>query len=163
MVVYSLQSPTSRLATKLPPSLQPLGQLASNFWWSWLPQGVAIFHDIDAQTWEQCHHNPVQFLATLAEEKLTYLAAQPIYLQRLKSIAALFEHYMQSTHSDWAKQIAPQITPKQPVAYFSVEFGLHQTLQIYAGGLGILAGDYLKSASDLGLPVVGVGLLYRQG
>lgn len=162
-MVELLQSLASRLTTKLPSNLDSLGQLALNFWWSWTPEGVAIFRDIDVSAWEQCQHNPIQFLSTLSEEKLAQLATQPAYLERLRSAAAKFDSYMQSSHSTWAKQTAPEITPQQPVAYFSVEFGLHQTLHIYAGGLGILAGDHLKSASDLGLPMVGVGLLYRQG
>lgn len=162
-MAYTLQSPASSLATKLPSNLSSLSQLALNFWWSWIPEGIAIFRDIDASAWEQCQHNPVQFLSSVSSEKLAQLASQLTYIQRLESVAAKFNSYMQSPHSAWAKQTAPDITPQRPVAYFSVEFGLHQTLQIYAGGLGILAGDHLKSASDLGLPIVAIGLLYRQG
>ncbi len=162
-MAYSLKSQASHFATKLPSNLSSLSQLALNFWWSWIPEAIAIFHDIDAIAWEQCQHNPVQFLLSVSEEKLAQLASQPTYVQRLESVAAKFDSYMQSPHSTWAKQIAPNITPEQPVAYFSLEFGLHQTLHIYAGGLGILAGDHLKSASDLGLPTVAIGLLYRQG
>ena len=151
----------NELRTKLPTCLHPLIEIADNFWWSWMPDGSSIFRDLDSQHWENCNHNPIKFLATLSERQLMENGTDPSYLQRLYSLSDRFKHYL--AQSPLTAEVAPQITIERPVAYFCIEFGLHQCLANYAGGLGILAGDYLKTASDLGLPMVGVGLLYRQG
>lgn len=105
---------------------------------------------------------PWPVLESASSDRLTQLAEDPFYLKRLELLTAQFDAYM-ATSDTWARRVAPHITPEHPVAYFCAEFGLHESLPIYSGGLGILAGDHLKSASDLGLPMVGVGLLYRQG
>ena len=152
----------NELRTKLPTCLHPLIEIADNFWWSWMPEGSSIFRDLDSQHWENCNHNPIKFLATLSERQLLENGTDPSYLQRLHSLSDRFKHYLAQS-PPLTTEVAPQITPERPVAYFCIEFGLHQCLANYAGGLGILAGDYLKTASDLGLPMVGVGLLYRQG
>jgi starch phosphorylase len=162
MTSQSPLSPAIDLQAKLPPPLHPLIDLAFNFWWSWSADGASIFRDLDAQKWEQCHQNPVEFLATLSDKRLTQFATDRTYLRRVEARRAQLENYLQQPNT-WAAEAAPQITPEHPIAYFCVEFGLHQSLQIYAGGLGVLAGDHLKTASDLGLPTIGVGLLYRHG
>ncbi|MGV2829593.1 alpha-glucan family phosphorylase [Myxosarcina sp. GI1(2024)] len=150
------------LRAKLPDRLHPLIKIAYNFWWSWDGVGVSIFRELNSQHWENCNHNPVEFLATLLERQLLETAADPSFLQRLHDLSDRLENYLQQRPTR-IEEVAREITPDRPIAYFCIEFGLHQCLATYAGGLGILAADYLKSASDLGLPTVGVGLLYRRG
>lgn len=154
-------SSAAQLQAKLPRPLHSLAELAYNFWWSWSFERLSIFRTIDAEKWEQFHHNPLKILKKVLYERLVQLALDPQYLQRVKTLTAQFEQYIQQKDT-WATQTASEIGV-EPVAYFSIEYGLHQSLPLYAGGLGILAADHLKSASDLGLPLVGVGLLYRQG
>jgi starch phosphorylase len=146
-----------RLRAKLPYPLHPLADLALNFWWSWTPEQLSIFRSIDPERWEQYHHNPVKLLASLPEERIAQLATDPHYIKRIKVLADQFQQYMQATDT-WASREASQFNAEQPVAYFSIEYGLNLCLPTYSGGLGILAADRLKSASDLGLPLVGVGI-----
>jgi len=142
----------------LPASLLPLETLAWNYWWSWGPDGISIFRDLDPEIWEDCEHNPRQLLARTSSYRLAEAATDPVYLERVQRISQIFEAYMASD-----ERRIPEITPEHPVAYFCAEFGIHNSLPLYSGGLGILAGDHLKSASDLNLPLVAVGLLYRYG
>jgi len=153
---------TDRLRAKLPTNLKRLADLATNYWWSWLADQVSLFEMINPDEWEQCEHNPVALLENVSSNRLSQLAIDPFYVKRLNSVVEQFDRYMADTNT-WASKVAPQISKENPVAYFCAEFGLHESLPIYSGGLGILAGDHLKSASDLGVPMVGVGLLYRQG
>jgi glycogen phosphorylase len=155
-------TPTARLEQKLPPPLKRLADLAQNYWWSWTSERLSLFRDVDPDEWKRCHHNPVAVLASASQDRLAQLAIDPVYIKRVQSLAQQFDRYLAETDT-WAARVAPQITPQSPVAYFCAEFGVHESLPIYSGGLGILAGDHLKSASDLGLPMVGIGLLYRQG
>ena len=142
----------------LPAPLIPLEQLAWNYWWSWASDGTSIFRDLDPETWEDCEHNPRQLLARTSAYRLAEAATDPVYLERVHRIGQNFDEYMAS------KIVAnSSITADHPVAYFCAEFGIHNSLPLYSGGLGILAGDHLKSASDLNLPLVAVGLLYRYG
>lgn len=150
------------LQARLPYPLHCLADLAFNFWWSWSPEQVSIFRSLSPELWEQYHHNPVKLLTSISEERLAQLATDPHYLKRIEAVFSQFKRYMQTTDT-WARREAPQFSVKQPVAYFSIEYGFGLCLPTYSGGLGILAADHLKTASDLGLPVVGVGLLYRQG
>jgi glycogen phosphorylase len=150
------------LSAKLPKSLKRLADLAYNYWWCWVADQVALFEVINPDEWSRCGHNPVALLETASYERLTQLSIDPHYLRRLTSVVERFDHYM-AAQNTWASRVAPQISTDHPVAYFCAEFGLHESLPVYSGGLGILAGDHLKSASDLGVPMVGVGLLYRQG
>ena len=137
--------------------LLPLERLAWNYWWSWAPDGAALFRDLDPELWEECEHNPRQLLARVSSYRRAEAATDPVYLERVDRIARSFDAYMA------AKPVASSITAEHPVAYFCAEFGVHTSLPLYSGGLGILAGDHLKSASDLNLPLVAVGLLYRYG
>ncbi len=139
-------------------SLLPLEALAWNYWWSWAPDGAAIFRDLDPELWQDCEHNPRQLLARISPYRRAEAASDPVYLQRVQRLAQSFDTYMKA---DRVSRDA--ITPEHPVAYFCAEFGIHNSLPLYSGGLGILAGDHLKSASDLNLPLVAVGLLYRYG
>jgi starch phosphorylase len=146
---------------RLPAPLAPLERLAWNYWWSWAADGAGIFRDLDPEIWQECEHNPKQLLAKTSAYRLAEAATDPVYLERVRRVDQSFESYMASG-SGWS--IADlKITAEHPVAYFCAEFGVHNSLPLYSGGLGILAGDHLKSASDLRLPLVAVGLLYRYG
>src|SRR5688572_10652436 len=138
--------------------LLPLEPLAWNYWWSWAPDGAAIFRDLDPELWAECENNPRQLLARISPYRLAEASSDPVYLERVQRLAQNFETYMKADRVS-----TPAITPEHPVAYFCAEFGIHNSLPLYSGGLGILAGDHLKSASDLNLPLVAVGLLYRYG
>lgn len=146
---------------KLPAPLVPLERLAWNYWWSWAADGAGIFRDLDPEIWEECEQNPRQLLAKTSAYRLAEAATDPVYLERVRRIDQNFQSYMASG-TGWTITDL-KITPERPVAYFCAEFGVHNSLPLYSGGLGILAGDHLKSASDLRLPLVAVGLLYRYG
>ncbi|OUL26055.1 alpha-glucan family phosphorylase [Nostoc sp. 106C] len=151
-----------RLSEKLPFPLKRLADLAYNYWWSWSGDRIALFQTIDPQEWERCGHNPVAILESTSYERLTQLAEDPFYLKQVSALAREFDQYLLQQNT-WVSRVAPQLSKEHPVAYFCAEFGIHESLPVYSGGLGILAGDHLKSSSDLGVPMVGVGLLYRQG
>jgi len=163
-------TPAQKLSEKLPWTLKRLADLAYNYWWSWTTDRVSLFQNIDPQEWERCAHNPVAILEAASYERLTQLAEDPFYIKQISALAAEFDQYM-AQQNTWVSRVAPQLSPdangkdlvQRPIAYFCAEFGIHESLPVYSGGLGILAGDHLKSASDLGVPLVGVGLLYRQG
>jgi starch phosphorylase len=146
---------------RLPAPLAALERLAWNYWWSWAPDGAEIFRDLEPETWEACEYNPRQLLAKTSEYRLAEAATDPVYLERVRRIDEKFQSYMKAGIG-WSIPDL-KITPEHPVAYFCAEFGVHNSLPLYSGGLGILAGDHLKSASDLRLPLVAVGLLYRYG
>ncbi|MFY9821183.1 MAG: alpha-glucan family phosphorylase [Thermoanaerobaculia bacterium] len=138
-----------------------LRELAQNLWWSWQPDTRAIFRNLDPALWRTVHHNPVALLQRMDSEEVTR-RVQDLELQaRIDQAHRLLQQYLQGGES-WGVTHAGPILAR-PVAYFSAEFGLHQSLPIYSGGLGVLAGDHLKSMSDLGARAVGIGLLYRQG
>ncbi|HEX8852531.1 MAG TPA: alpha-glucan family phosphorylase, partial [Pyrinomonadaceae bacterium] len=146
----------------LPLPLRPLEELAWNYWWSWATDGAAVFCDLDPAVWEECEHNPRRLLAETSEFRLMQMATDPVYIERVRQRAESFERYMADARP-WTPKGAKGPTPEQPVAYFCAEYGIHNSLPLYSGGLGMLAGDHLKSASDLGLPLVAIGLLYRYG
>lgn len=152
-----------RLPT-LPEALAPLGALAFNLWWSWDAEATALFGGLDPMGWERVRHNPVALLQDLGVDRLTSLSEDAAFVAQVRSIHARFEAYLNETNT-WAQEQAPTLAPGGVggVAYLSMEFGLHESIRIYSGGLGVLAGDHVRSASDLGLELVGVGLLYRQG
>jgi starch phosphorylase len=158
-----LQQPTGTHRRELPPTLQPLEALAWNYWWSWAPDGAELFRDLDPGIWEQCERNPLALLAQISDLRLSQIAADPAFADRIVRLFERFSAYKSDTRI-WSKlQIGPRISLQNPVAYFCAEFGIHSSLPLYSGGLGILAGDHLKSASDLNLPLVAVGLFYRFG
>jgi starch phosphorylase len=151
---------TFTVVPALPEPLSRLRELAYNLWWNWNPDGFDLFRRLDVDLWEQVEHNPVRLLSTISQARLEQAAKDRAYLAQLDRVMdGLYVYMSQRTWFDENQKEATGGT----IAYFSMEFGLHESLPIYAGGLGILAGDHLKSASDLGLPLVGVGLLYRQG
>ena len=147
----------------LPERISGLGPLAENLWWSWHPDAESLYRVLDPLLFEFLEENPVLLLRRVAPERLTQAAADPTYLARYDAVMAHFGDLLTADPaSTWVGQHQPELIDR-PVAYFSAEFGVHPTLPIYSGGLGVLAGDHAKSASDLGLPLVGVSLLYRQG
>ncbi|MFM2163352.1 MAG: hypothetical protein RLZZ383_2864 [Pseudomonadota bacterium] len=142
----------------LPPALAPLAHLARNLWGSWTPEAVALWRDADALRWDRHRQNPLAMLQDVEPSRWAELAADAAYVARVHAVSAAFERYL--AEGGWQ---ATRGVPPTPVAYFSMEFGLHTSLRIYSGGLGVLAGDHLKSASDLGIPLTAVGLFYHQG
>ena len=138
-----------------------LQELASNLWWSWQPETTAIFREIDPQLWTEVAHNPVQLLKEYTPDKLEQRARELVLHSRVNTAYRHWKQYMES-HDTWGSTHSG-ILGHRPAAYFSAEFGIHESLPIYSGGLGVLAGDHLKSASDLGIPLVGVGLFYGEG
>ncbi|MBU2595983.1 MAG: alpha-glucan family phosphorylase [Planctomycetes bacterium] len=144
----------------LPETLKGLRAIAHNMFWSWNPEFVELFRQIDPEKWEQCGHNPVKLLGTVNQSRFNDLATMQGFIYQLKQAEEKLNHYLTSPgwfDGTWTKEKKPVI------AYFSLEFGIHEALPIYSGGLGILAGDHLKSASDLNIPLVGVGLMYQKG
>ncbi len=144
----------------LPESLMELDVLARNLVWAWSPQFVELFKRIDPALWAACGHNPVKLLGTVSQSRLEALSQNESFLNELRRASEALEEYLQAP--TWFEKVCDD-NPDAVIAYFSAEFGLHECLPIYAGGLGILAGDHLKSASDLGIPIVGVGLMYQKG
>jgi glycogen phosphorylase len=147
----------------LPETIAALARLSQNYWWSWNADGASVFRDLDRKLWDECEQNPRRLLRAVSQNSLMRMATDPVYIARVRRLAEGFDAYMNPSAPTWAAAHARAITHERPVAYFCAEFGVHQSLPLYSGGLGILAGDHLKSASDLGLPLVAVGLLYHHG
>lgn len=145
----------------LPPRISRLNELAYNLWWSWNPEACQLYRAIDPELWEYVYHNPVKFLRWADARQLERAASDETFRSRYRKVMATFDAYIESDHT-WFRRTYPDLS-EHTVAYFSAEFGLHESLPIYSGGLGILSGDHCKAASDLGLPFVGVGFLYPQG
>jgi starch phosphorylase len=144
----------------LPPRLEPLRRIAFNLWWSWDADAIALFRRLDRELWSRCGQNPVHMLGLIAQEHLERRQEDDGFVAHMERVAQALDDYMAETtwYDRWHGH-----EKSMKVAYFSAEYGVAESLPIYSGGLGVLAGDHLKSASDLGLPLVGVGLLYRQG
>ena len=145
----------------LPERLHPLWNLAHNLWWSWHPKARHLFRELDIPLWRKTHYNPVAILRQIDPARLEEVAADASFLRQLDDVIMRFENDLNGSRSEWTDRFG--ITPDRPVAYFCAEFGLHSSVPIYSGGLGVLAGDHCKEASDLRLPFVGVGLLYQKG
>ena len=138
---------------QIPPKLSALEELSKNLWWCWNEEAIGLFRSIDPELWERCERNPIAMLDKIHYQRYRELENDSNFVARLHEVHALFTAYM----ADKKKMKRPNI------AYFSMEYGLHTSLKIYSGGLGILAGDYLKEASDKGTAITAVGLLYRYG
>lgn len=178
-------SHTFRVVPSLPEKLERLRELAYNLWWCWNHEAIDLFHRLDRDLWETSGHNPVLMLGTIRQERLQQAAEDDGFMAHFERVLREFDRYMkgkatwyQKTYGEGdgsrpaarpspqgkaKREPRPPFQPGQCIAYFSAEFGVTESLSIYAGGLGVLAGDHLKAASDLGLPLVGVGLLYQQG
>lgn len=146
---------------QLPKRIEKLGEIANNLWWSWNTDFLRLFKKIDIDLWETSHKNPVKFLRLVAQEKLEEITKDTSFLKEYDKIVENFENYINSKNTWFSKKYTNN--EENLIAYFSAEYGLDQILPIYSGGLGILSGDHLKSASDLGIPLVAVGLLYKNG
>ncbi|HLU38732.1 MAG TPA: alpha-glucan family phosphorylase, partial [Planctomycetota bacterium] len=146
------------VAATLPEELRGLQRLSRNLWWSWNRDAENVFADLSPLAWRNCGRNPVAFLQRLYPEDLQAKARDEEYLARLRAVTARLDEYLA------APPPPPEgLSTQRPVAYFCAEYGVHESLPIYSGGLGVLAGDHLKSASDLGIPLIAVGLFYRMG
>jgi glycogen phosphorylase len=145
----------------LPRRIQRLSDLAYNLWWTWNPESQRLFSRIDKVLWEQTYHNPVKFLRQVERARLNAVMNNRYYLDLYDRTFRAFDLYMEAPET-WFSRTHPELVNRL-IAYFSMEFGLHETLPIYAGGLGVLSGDHAKEASDLGLPFVAVGFFYTEG
>lgn len=145
----------------LPRRIKRLGELAFNLWWVWNPEAQRLFKEIDELLWEATYHNPVSFLRDADRSRLNAMTNDRYFLDRYDRVLREFDRYMNEKDT-WFSRTHPDLRDEL-LAYFSFEFGLHESLMVYAGGLGILAGDHLKESSDLGIPLVGVGFVYTYG
>ena len=145
----------------LPERINRLGELAYNLWWAWNPAASRLISELDRPLWDALNHNPIAFLHSIDHEILEKAAQDSYYLDEYDLAMQKFDEYMKAEET-WCKRECPA-SVNGKVAYFSFEFGLHESMPFYAGGLGILSGDHLKEASDMGLPLVGVGFIYHQG
>jgi starch phosphorylase len=145
----------------LPEPIRRLEELAHDLWWSWTPEASNVFRHLDYRLWRLTAHNPVRMLKMLTPEALDSMVNNPAWLAIYnRAIAKLDE--LRETRNTWCERHSPELRGTS-IAYFSAEFALHQSLPIYAGGLGVLAGDHCKEASDLGIPLIGIGFMYPQG
>ena len=146
---------------QLPKRIEKLSEISNNLWWSWNTDFLKLLKTIDRDLWESCKKNPVKFLRLVSQEKLEEATQNEEFLRHYDDVTAEFEDYMKSKNT-WFSNKFPA-NKNDLIAYFSAEYGLDETIPIYSGGLGVLSGDHLKSASDLGIPLVGIGLLYKNG
>ncbi|GJM39951.1 MAG: alpha-1,4 glucan phosphorylase [Ardenticatenaceae bacterium] len=150
-----------QLNDKIPEKIGRLSELAYNLWWSWTPEARGLFRRLDYPLWRKTLHNPVEMLQEISLSRLQEAANDSTFIRKYNKVMMLFDETMKNKGS-WFHETYPELSDKT-IAYFSFEFGLHNSLPIYSGGLGILSGDHAKEASDLGLPFVGVGFMYPQG
>ena len=146
---------------QLPDRVHRLGELAHDLWWSWTPDGRNVFRRLDYPLWRLTSHNPVRMLTLVASDTLARAIANPEWLDNYDRVLARLDA-ARTAHNTWYERECQDLG-NGSIAYFSAEFALHQSLPIYAGGLGVLAGDHCKEASDLGVPLIGVGFMYPQG
>ena len=146
---------------QLPKRIEKISEISNNLWWSWNTEFLRLFQEIDRDLWEQSNKNPVKFLKHVSQDRLEKAAKDLLFLRDYDKVVDNYEAYMSSKNT-WFANRYPE-NKNDLIAYFSAEYGLDQTIPIYSGGLGILSGDHLKSASDLGIPLVAVGLLYKDG
>ncbi|MEI7772668.1 MAG: alpha-glucan family phosphorylase, partial [Chloroflexales bacterium] len=149
------------LFTPIPERIARLRDLAYNLWWVWHPEAQDLYREIDPDLWELVYHNPVDFLRDVRQRKLEDAAVSTAYQQKFDAVLKSLDAYM-GAKKTWFSKHFPDAKGAQ-IAYFSAEFGIHESLPIYSGGLGILSGDHVKEASDMALPFVAVGFIYPQG
>ena len=137
-------------------------ELARNLWWSWHPEVVNLFRDLDPVRWRQIDHNPIALLAEMTPAQVAERASEMVLSTRINQAYRRLKEYLENTQTTWGAREAG-VLGSMPVAYFSAEFGIHESAPIYSGGLGVLSGDHIKSASGLGIPLVAIGLFYDQG
>jgi starch phosphorylase len=147
--------------SSLPDRISRLDELARDLWWSWTPEARNLFRTLDYAVWRSTAHNPVRMLQTIGADALARAVTTPAWLDRYDQVLARFDAMHRNEHTWYEREAGDP--GAHTIAYFSAEFALHQSLPLYAGGLGVLAGDHCKEASDLGVPLVGVGFMYPQG
>lgn len=146
------------VSPSIPEELRFLETLSCNMWWCWNSDAIELFRRIDSELWTEVGHNPRRLLGRVPQKRFEALAADEGFLRHIEEVKGHYHREVESVRSSAEKKLAHEC-----VAYFSLEYGIHESVRTYSGGLGVLAGDHLKACSDLGLPLVGVGLLYRQG
>ena len=152
---------TLEVRPAIPERLEGLQRLANDLFYSWDRRVRGLFFRLDRKLWDECGHNPIVFLRRVSQERLDQAAYDRNFMAEFNRTLAAYHTYMEESG---ITESEPLLDPKTDlVVYFCAEFGLHESLPIYSGGLGILAGDYCKAASDLGVPFIGVGILYRRG
>jgi phosphorylase/glycogen(starch) synthase len=154
---------TFRAVATLPSGISRLRELAYNLWWAWHPRALDLYASLDPKLWSQMNNNPIMMLETVSPERLREASENQSYMRLYQQTMIRFDDYMTGREPQRNFEMASDIKWSSPVAYFSAEYGLHECLPIYSGGLGTLSGDYLKTASDMNLPLVGVGLFYKNG
>ncbi len=150
-----------QVSPAIPDNLRVVQDLAYNVWWCWNHVAIDLFRRLDEEQWEKTNHNPVELLGLVSQKRLEALSKDDTFLSHMEAAHRKFREYMSSSDTWYAKEFGKVAAPR--FAYFSMEYGLTESIRIYSGGLGVLSGDHLKSASDLGLPLVAVGLLYQKG
>ena len=146
---------------QLPKRIEKLSKIANNLWWAWNTDFLKLFKQIDGDLWERVDKNPVKFLKLVSQEKLEEISVNTNFLKDYDKVVKNFEDYINSK-STWFTKNYPD-NKSDLIAYYSAEYGLDRILPIYSGGLGILSADHLKTASDLGIPLVAIGILYKKG
>ncbi len=152
---------TYNVTPTLPAALEPLREMSFNLWWTWEPSARRLFRQLDPELWNRTNHNPVRMLQLSRQSRLEEVSQDKTFLRELKQVFEAFEKYLD--RKDTYGKTGAGSAIKNPIAYFSAEFGFHESIPNYSGGLGILASDHCKSASDLDLNFVAIGLLYRHG
>lgn len=150
-----------KISPDIPSNISRIKELAYNMWWAWNMDAIELFRSIDPPLWTAVHHNPVKFLLEVGQDCLEKSSKTRTYEELYNRVMSKFDHYMNTEDTWFNKNHSDK--KNELIAYFSAEFGIHESIPIYSGGLGVLAGDHVKSASDIGLPFVAVGLLYKQG
>ena len=153
---------TFNVVPKLPEVLEPLREIALNLWWTWQPDARKLFRHLDPVLWHKTNHSPLRMLQLCRQARLREVAGDEDFKREMTSILERFRAYMRRPDT-WGKLRKGASSLQNPVAYFSAEFGFHESVPNYSGGLGILSGDHCKSASDLDIPFIGFTLLYRHG
>jgi len=151
-----------KVTTELPPELARLKDIAYNLWWSWNNEAIDLYRAIDLPLWEKLNKNPVRFLQEINNAKLRKILADQSFMEQYREVVRRFDQYMTDTGSTWYARTYPDKLSDN-IVYFSAEYGFHEVLPIYSGGLGVLSGEHCKTASDLGLPFTAIGLFYKQG
>jgi glycogen phosphorylase len=151
----------THLDDKMPAPISRLSELAYNLWWSWTPEARDLFKRLDVTLWRSTQHNPVEMLRAISDERLETVAQDAAFIRQYNKVMMMLDRELENGHL-WFSSTYPELRG-ETIAYFSAEFGLHNSLPIYSGGLGILSGDHAKEASDLSIPLVGVGFMYPQG
>lgn len=146
---------------KLPERIKGIQEIAENLWWCWNTESLKLFKKIDKELWERLEKNPIKFLKQISQTKLEEVAKDQEFLREYNKVYLDFKGYMENNNTYYMNNYEKY--KNKCIAYFSAEYGLDETMPLYSGGLGILSGDHLKSASDLGIPLVGIGLMYKEG